>query len=76
MKTFLIVLVMMATANGDEDLYIIKDPSFSSNQQCIMSVQANYDMLVKKASTAYDGRNVMDIFCVEQKKLTFLMQEV
>ena len=69
MKTFLIVLVMMASANGNEDLYIISEPSFPNSSQCIAFVQQNANGLVGKAQLDYNGRPVQDRFCVDQKTL-------
>jgi len=76
MKTILIVLVMMATANGNEDLYIISEPTFSNDSQCIAFVQQNSNYLVGRAQLEYNGRPVQDIFCVDQKKLNLLLTEV
>jgi len=76
MKTFLIVLVMIATASGNEDLYIISKPTFPNPNQCIAYVQQNSNNLVGRAQLEYEGRPVQDIFCVERRKLNFLLQEV
>ncbi len=76
MKTFLIVLVMLASANGNEDLYIISEPTFPNPNQCIAYVQQNSNNLVGRAQLEYEGRPVQDIFCVERRKLNFLLQEV
>ena len=76
MKTFLIVLVMIASANGNEDLYIIQEPTFSNPNQCVAFVQANTNNLVGRAQLEYNGRPVQDIFCVERSKLDFLLKEV
>jgi len=76
MKTFLIVLVMIASANGNEDLYIISQPTFPNPNQCIAYVQQNTNELVGRAQLEYNGRPVQDIFCVERRKLDFLIQEV
>ena len=76
MKTFLIVLVMMASANGNEDLYIISDPSFPNSSQCIAFVQQNANELVGRAQLEYEGRPVQDIFCVDQKKLATMLTGV
>ena len=67
---------MMATANGNEDLYIISEPTFPNNSQCTAFVQQNSNYLVGKAQLEYNGRPVQDIFCVEQKKLNLLFTEV
>ena len=76
MKTFLIVLVMMASANVNEDLYIIIDPSFPNSSQCIAFVQQNANELVGRAQLEYEGRPVQDIFCVDQKKLATMLTGV
>ena len=76
MKTFLIVLVMVATSNGNEDLYIISDPSFPNGSQCSAFVQQNANELVGRAQLEYEGRPVQDIFCVDEKKLKLLLTEV
>jgi len=72
----LIVLVMMATATGNEDLYIISDPTFSNDSQCIAFVQQNSNYLVGKAQLEYSGRPVQDIFCVNKNKLDLLFPKV
>ena len=76
MKTFLIVLVMIATASGNEDLYIINKPTFPNPNQCVAYVQQNSNQLVGRAQLEYQGRPVQDIFCVEKNKLDFLLKEV
>tara|TARA_B100001057_G_scaffold386963_1_gene394019 strand:+ start:8083 stop:8313 length:231 start_codon:yes stop_codon:yes gene_type:complete len=76
MKTILIVLVMMATANGNEDLFIISEPTFSNDKQCIAFVQQNSNELVGRAQFEYEGRPVQDIFCVDQKKLATMLTGV
>ncbi len=76
MKTFLIVLVMIATASGNEDLYIISEPNFPNPNQCIAYVQQHSNDLVGRAQLEYQGRPVQDIFCVEKNKLNFLLKEV
>ena len=76
MKIFLIVLVMMANSSGHEDLYIISQPTFPNPNQCIAYVQQNSNELVGRAQLEYQGRPVQDIFCVERRKLDFLLQEV
>ena len=67
---------MMATANGNEDLYIISDPSFPNSSQCIAFVQENSNMLVGRAQLEYQGRPVQEIFCVDQKKLSTMFTGV
>ena len=74
MKTFLIVLVMMATADLGEDLYIIQEPKFQQPNQCVQFVQANSLMLIAKAQSDYIGRVVTDIFCVPQNRLQLLLR--
>ena len=76
MKIFLIVLVMMANSSGHEDLYIVQKPTFPTSNQCIAFVQANTNDLVGRAQLEYNGRPVQDIFCVERRKLDFILQEV
>jgi len=76
MKTFLIVLVMLASANGNEDLYIISEPTFPNPNQCVDYVQQYSNELVGRAKLEYEGRPVQDIFCVEKNKLDFLLKEV
>lgn len=76
MKTFLIVLVMLANSNGHEDLYIVENPSFPDTNQCVAYVQENNNMLVGRATLEYNGRGVQDIFCVDQKKLATLLTGV
>ena len=67
---------MLASANGNEDLYIISQPTFPNPNQCIAYVQQNTNELVGRAQLEYNGRPVQDIFCVERRKLDFLIQEV
>ena len=67
---------MMVNAKGHEDLYIIQEPTFAHPNQCIAYVQTNSNALVGRAQLEYDGRPVKDIFCVERKKLNFILQEV
>ncbi|GAG61833.1 unnamed protein product [marine sediment metagenome] len=74
MKTFLIVLVMMATADLGEDLYIIQEPKFQQPNQCVQFVQANTSMLVAKAQSEYIGRAVADIFCVPKNRLQLFLR--
>tara|TARA_Y200000002_G_scaffold311425_1_gene268457 strand:+ start:153 stop:383 length:231 start_codon:yes stop_codon:yes gene_type:complete len=76
MKTFLIVLVMLASADGTEDLYIVENPSFPNTNQCVAYVQENNNMLVGRATLEYNGRGVQDIYCVDQKKLATLLTGV
>lgn len=64
---------MVATANGNEDLFIIEQPYFPNPNQCIAYVQQNADYLVARASTEYNGRPVQDIFCVDENRLNLLL---
>ena len=74
MKIFLIVLVMLASANGNEDLYIISQPTFPNPNQCIAYVQTNTNEIVGRAQLEYNGRPVKDIFCVEEEKLNSIIR--
>ena len=65
---------MMVNANGHEDLYIIQEPTFVNPKQCITYVRNNANQLVGKATLAYDGRGVQDIFCVEKNRLDLIIQ--
>ena len=75
MKTFLIVLVMMATADLGEDLYIIQEPKFMQPLQCVQFVRANNISLIAKAQSEYPGRAVADIFCVPEKRLGLFLKQ-
>tara|TARA_R110002124_G_scaffold151029_1_gene317820 strand:+ start:172 stop:402 length:231 start_codon:yes stop_codon:yes gene_type:complete len=75
MKTFLIVLVMMATADLGEDLYIIQEPKFMQPNQCVQFVRANNISLIAKATSEYPGRAVADIFCVPEKRLGLFLKQ-
>ena len=75
MKTFLIVLVMMATADLGEDLYVIQEPKFQQPNQCVQFAQANSIMLIAKAQSEYVGRAVADIFCVSEKRLELFLKQ-
>ena len=75
MKTFLIVLVMMATADFGEDLYIIQEPNFQQPNQCVQFVRANNISLIAKATSEYPGRAVADIFCVPEKRLGLFLKQ-
>ena len=75
MKTFLIVLVMMATADLGEDLYIIQEPKFMQPNQCVQFVRANNTSLITKAQSEYPGRAVADIYCVPEKRLGLFLKQ-
>ena len=75
MKTFLIVLVMMATADLGEDLYIIQEPKFIQPLQCVQFARANNQSLIAKAKSEYPGRAVADIFCVPEKRLGLFLKQ-
>ena len=74
MKTFLIVLVMMATADLGEDLYIIQEPKFMQPLQCVQFARANNQSLIAKAKSEYPGRAVADIFCVPENRLQLFLR--
>ena len=75
MKTFLIVLVMMATADLGEDLYIIQEPKFVQPLQCVQFARANNQSLIAKAKSEYPGRAVADIFCVPKNRLQLFLKQ-
>ena len=69
-KTFFIVLTMMVSPqNPVTDLYIISEPSFTEPAQCLAFVEQNTQGLVNKAYVEYGGREVDEIYCIEEQRL-------
>lgn len=76
-KTFFIVLTMMVSPqNPVTDLYIISEPSFTEPAQCLAFVEANTQDLVNKAYVEYGGRQVDEIYCIEEQRLRQVLKSL
>lgn len=65
--------MLISPQNPNQDIYIISQPTFATPNQCLAFVQAETNGLVAKATTAYQGREVEEIFCIEKKRLEELL---
>ena len=73
-ETFYIIIAMMITPMyPNSDIYIISDPTFMSSEQCVQFVGIEQQGLVNKARNEFYGRNVDNIYCMEEKELKKLL---
>ena len=76
-KTFFIVLTMMVSHQYPvTDLYIISEPSFTEPAQCLAFVEQNTPSLVNKAYVEYGGREVDEIYCIEEQRLRQVIKSI
>lgn len=74
METFYIIIAMMITPMyPHSDIYIISDPVFSTSQKCIQFVGREQQGLVARARNEFYGRNVENIYCMEEQELKKLL---
>ena len=74
METFYIIIAMMISPMyPNSDIYIISDPTFMTTEQCVQFVGREQQGLVNKARSEWQGRNVDNIYCMEEKQLEKLL---
>ena len=74
METFYIIIAMMISPMyPHSDIYIISDPTFMSSEQCVQFVGIESQGLVNRARSEFMGRNVDNIYCMEEKELEKLL---
>ena len=65
--------MMISPMYPNSDIYIISDPTFMSSEQCVQFVGIEQQGLVNKARNEFYGRNVSNIYCMEEKELKKLL---
>ena len=74
METFYIIIAMMISPMyPHSDIYIISEPTFMSSEQCVQFVGIEQQGLVNRARSEFMGRNVENIYCMEEKELKKLL---
>lgn len=74
MKSVLIVIVMMMEL-GKQDLYIIEEPNFQSERECVQFVMLYNKLIITKAHTEYPNNEIVDIYCVDKERIDQLYQQ-
>ena len=64
---------MITPMYPNSDIYFISDPTFMSSEQCVLFVGIEQQGLVNKARNEFYGRNVDNIYCMEEKELKKLL---
>ena len=67
---------MVSPQNPVSDLYVISEPSFTEPAQCLAFVEANTQGLVNKAYVEYGGREVDEIYCIEEQRLRQVLETI
>ena len=67
---------MVSPQNPVTDLYVISEPSFTEPAQCLAFVEANTQDLVNKAYVEYGGRQVDEIYCIEEQRLRQFIKSI
>ena len=75
MKSVLIVIVMMLEL-GKQDLYIIEEPNFQSERECVQFVMLYNKLIITKARTEYPNNEIVDIYCVDKERIDQLYKQV
>jgi len=65
MKFFLIVSFLMTSAAVERPMYVFKNPSFDTQQECQEYVSVMYMKIYQKASASYNYRYTPEaIYCI------------
>ena len=60
---------MVSPQNPSSDIYVISKPNFSEPAECLAFVEQNTYDIVRKATTEYEGRQVDEIYCIDEERL-------
>lgn len=61
--------MMVSPQNPSSDIYVISEPNFSEPAECLAFVEQNTYDIVRKATTEYEGRQVDEIYCIDEERL-------